>query len=177
MKELGYDDFIYDVQQLAEAKTTAFERSSVRFLESCSGTWTTELLWLASSGIRDEESLVVLHEKFLKISLSGLISVFLVVSDQGLGDGHSDSHDLVHSTTALNSNSDAEILKFIGSNDEDWLINLSSHGLWLDKRNWLFVDSDESVSLLAKGNSGSVLLLSESSNLLNLFLFTHISWV
>ena len=116
-----------------------------------------------------------MEEKFLKLSLLGLIRVLLAVGNESFSDGHSDSHDLVHSTTTLDSNSDAKILKFIGSDEEDWLVDLGSHGLWLKKGDWLLVDSDESVSLLAESNSGGVLLLTEGSNLLNVFLFTHIS--
>merc|ERR1711871_848565 len=102
-------------------------RSSVRFLESSSGTFTSEFLWLASSSVGNEETLVILEEKFLEFSLFALVGVLLVVSDESLSNSHSDGHDLVHSTTTLDSNSDAEILEFIGSDDEDWLINLSSH--------------------------------------------------
>ncbi len=43
--------------------------SSVRLLESGSGTLSTELLGLASSGVGDDEVLVVLKEYFLEFSL------------------------------------------------------------------------------------------------------------
>ena len=43
--------------------------SSVRLLESGSGTLTTELLWLGSSGVSNDQSLVVLEEDFLELSL------------------------------------------------------------------------------------------------------------
>jgi hypothetical protein len=102
-------------------------RSSVRFLESSSGTFTTEFLWLTSSSVGNEETLVILKEKFLEFSLFGLIGVLLVVGDESFSDSHSDGHDLVHSTTTLDSNSDAEILESIGTDDEDWLIDLGSH--------------------------------------------------
>ena len=52
-------------QHLCEAKL----RSSVRFLESRSGTVTTEFLGLASSWVSNEEGLVVLKEDVLKFSL------------------------------------------------------------------------------------------------------------
>jgi len=61
-------------------------RSSVRLLESGSGTFTTELLGLASSGIGDEEGLVVLEEDFLELSLALFVMVLLVVGEEGLGD-------------------------------------------------------------------------------------------
>ena len=44
-------------------------RSSVRLLESGAGTLTTELLGLGSSGVSDNQGLVVLEEDLLKLSL------------------------------------------------------------------------------------------------------------
>ena len=143
-------------------------RSSVRFLESCSGTSTTEFLWLASSGITGEEGLVVLEEKILKLSLGGLVTESLGVSDNGFGDSLSDSDNLGHGTSTSNSDSDSEILESIGAEDEDWLINLQSHGCWLNKVDWLTIDSEYAGSLLTESNSGCVLFLSESSNLLQI---------
>ena len=71
-------------------------RSSVRFLESSSGTFTTEFLWLTSSSVGNEETLVILKEKFLEFSLFGLIGVLLVVGDESFSDSHSDGHYLVY---------------------------------------------------------------------------------
>lgn len=59
-------------------------RSSVRLLESGSGTVTSELLGLASSWVSNEEGLVVLKEDVLKFSLLLLIVIFLVVSKESL---------------------------------------------------------------------------------------------
>ncbi len=44
-------------------------RSSVRLLESSTGALTTELLGLGSSGVSDDQGLVVLKEHFLELSL------------------------------------------------------------------------------------------------------------
>ena len=155
--------------------------SSVRFLESSSGTWTTELLWLASSGVLNEKSLIVLNKQVFNLSFGLLILVLLIVRNDSLGNCHSDSHDLGHGTTAFNSNSDAKILESVSSNDEDWLVDLHSHGLWLDQLEWLSVDSDNtlssfssissSIDTLDESNSGCVLLSTESSHLL--LFFTH----
>ena len=57
-------------------------RSSVRLLVSSSGTVTAELFGLHTSGVSYEQTLVVLNEKLLKLSLGGLVVVLLVVSDQ-----------------------------------------------------------------------------------------------
>ena len=98
--------------------------------------------------------------------------IFLVVGDNGLGNSHSHSHNLTGGTTTLNSNSNGEIFEFITSKKEDWLENLGSHGLWLDEVEWLSINSDESMSLLAESNGGGVLLLTEGSDLLFLSI-TH----
>ena len=146
-------------------------RSSVRFLVSSSGTFTSELLWLASSWVSGEKSLVVREEELLKLSLGGLILVLLGVGEDSLGDSESHGHALIHRTTTAHSNSDGQVLEFGGAEDEDWLENLGDHGLWLDKVKWLSVDSNESGTLLAQGNGGGVLLLSEGSYLF--LLVTH----
>ena len=79
---------------------------------------TTELLWLASSGVRDDESLVVGDEEFLHLSLGGLVIILMGIGDNSLGDSHSDGHALIHRTTTADSNSDAEVLEFGGSQNE-----------------------------------------------------------
>lgn len=60
---------------------TAMARLSVRLLVSGPGTWTAELLWLASSVVGDEESAVVGDKSLLELVLGVLIDVLLVVGD------------------------------------------------------------------------------------------------
>lgn len=144
--------------------------SSVRLLESGSGTLTTELLGLGSSGVGNDQGLVVLEEHFLELSLGLLIVVLLVVGEEGLGDGLADSEDLVGGTTTGNSDSDVDVFKLVTTDEEDGLVGLKSEGLGLNQTEGLAVDSDGTSSLSASGNSGSILLLTES---LNLFLFAH----
>lgn len=55
---------------------------------------TAELLGFAAAGIGNEQTLVVLNEQLLELSLAGLIVVLLVVSDQSFGDSLADSHNL-----------------------------------------------------------------------------------
>ena len=81
-------------------------RSSVGFLETRTGTWTTELLGLALSRIGDEQTSVVLDQDILDLLLGGLVDKLLVVGDQGLRDGLSDGIDLGNVTTTTHSNSD-----------------------------------------------------------------------
>jgi hypothetical protein len=113
-----------------------------------------------------------LEEEVLKFSLGALVGVFLGVSDNGLGNGLSDGNNLGHGSTTSNSDSDGEVLESIGTEDEDWLVNLKSHGCWLNKIDWFTIDSEYAGSILAEGNSGCVLFLSESSNLLQIV--THL---
>jgi hypothetical protein len=63
-------------------------------LEASTGTWTTELLGFAATGISDEESTVVLDEDFLDFLLGSFVNVLLVESNDSLGKGLTDSVDL-----------------------------------------------------------------------------------
>lgn len=63
---------------------------TVGLLESGTGTWTAELLGLATTVVGDEEGTVELGQGLLKQVLGVLIDELLVVGDQGLGDGLSD---------------------------------------------------------------------------------------
>ena len=145
-------------------------RSSVRLLESGAGTLTTELLGLGSSGISDDQGLVVLKEDLLELSLGLLIMILLVVCEEGLGDGLTDSEDLVGLTTTLDSNSDVDVFKLVASDEEDGLENLKSEWFGLNKAEGLSVNSDGASALSAGGNGCWGLLLTES---LNLFLVAH----
>ena len=96
--------------------------------------------------------------------------VLLVVGEEGLGDGLSNGKDLVGLTTTANSHSDVDVFKLVTTDEEDGLECLNSERLGLNEAESLSVDSDGASALSANGNSGSVLLLTES---LNLFLFAH----
>ena len=96
--------------------------------------------------------------------------VLLIVGEEGLGDGLTHGEHLVAGTTTLNSDSDVDVFKLVTTDEEDGLEGLNSEGLGLNKAESLAVDSDGASALGANGNSGSVLLLTES---LNLFLFAH----
>jgi len=102
--------------------------SSVRLLESSSGTFTTELFRLTTSGVRDEETLVVLKKKFFKLSFGGLVVILLIESNNTLSDSHTDCHNLVHGTTTRYANTDAEVLEAVSTKNEDRFINLKAHG-------------------------------------------------
>ena len=148
--------------------------SSIRLLVSSSGTFTTELLRLTSSGVGNEESLVVLEEKLLELKLGLFVVVLLIVGDESLGDGLSDSHDLSHRTGASDAALDGEVLKPVATNDEDGLKDLGPHGFGFNQMERLSINSDEAMTIRYRCNSGSVLLSTKSSNLLLFNLFTHV---
>lgn len=64
---------------------------TVGLLESGTGTWTAELLGLATTVVGNEEGTVELGQGLLEQVLGVLIDELLVIGDQGLGDCLSDS--------------------------------------------------------------------------------------
>lgn len=82
--------------------------STVRLLVSRPSTWTTELLGLAPSVIGDEECAVVLCQRLLQRVLRVLVDVFLVVGDDGLGDGLADGVDLRGVTSPGDADADVD---------------------------------------------------------------------
>lgn len=117
-------------------------RSSVRLLESGTGTLTTELLGLGSSGVGNDQGLVVLKEHFLELSLGLLVVILLIEGEECLSDGLADGEDLVGLTTTLNSHSDVDVFKLVTTDKEDGLEGLKSEGFGLNKSKGLSVDSD-----------------------------------
>ena len=136
------------------------------------GTVTSELLWLHASWVGDEETLVVLNEHLLKLTLLGLVLVLLVEGNDGLSDGKADGHDLGGGTTAADAHADVHVLELVAAEEEDWLEGLESERAWLQQVEWLVVDLDEASAWGGVGNSGGVLLAAEA---LHGFGFTHLS--
>lgn len=135
---------------------------------------TTELLGFAAAGIGDEETLIVLNEQFLELSLAGLIMVLLVEGNNGLGDGLTDGHNLGGGTTTTDSAADVEVLEAVGTEEEDGFPNLKAEGSGLEEVEGLSVNFDEAGTGGGVGDSGGVLLSAEALNLL-CFSFTHLS--
>jgi hypothetical protein len=69
-------------------------RLTVRFLEPGTRTVTAELLGLAPPVVGNEQCAVVLDEGLLELVLGVLVDVFLVVGDDGFGDGLADGINL-----------------------------------------------------------------------------------
>lgn len=70
---------------------------------------TTKLLGLAPPVIRDEQCAVVLDEGLLELVLGVLVNVFLVVGDDGFGDGLADGVDLGGVASAGDAHADVDI--------------------------------------------------------------------
>lgn len=109
---------------------------TVRLLESGSGTTTTKLLWLHSSGVSNQQGLVVRGEDLLELVLRSLVDVFLVVSNQTLSNGLSDGVNLGDVTTTGDLNSDVNVLELVQTGQGQWLVDLESQDLWLNQGDW-----------------------------------------
>jgi len=84
-------------------------RLTVRLLVPRARTWTTELLGLAPPVIGNKECAVILDEGLLELVLRVLIDVFLVVGDDGFGNGLADGVDLGGVTTARDAHADVNV--------------------------------------------------------------------
>lgn len=90
-----------------------------------------------------------------------LVNKLLVVSNKTLGDGLSDGVDLGGVTTTGDTHSDVDVGELVKTNQDQWLVNLESEDLWLNKGDWGTVDLDQTLTLLDVGNSCGRLLLTE----------------
>lgn len=109
---------------------------TIRFLVSCSGTWTTKLLWLAPSWISNKKSTVILNEDILyllftcfiniyntiiilelnKLSINQLVNInmltFLIVCNKSFRNSLTNRVDLCNVTTTAYSHPDINSGKF-----------------------------------------------------------------
>lgn len=97
---------------------------TVGFLVSRSGTWTTKLLGLAPSVVGNQERSVVLDKGLLQLVLGVFVDEFLVVGDDGLGDGLSDGIDLRSVATTGDSNTDVDIGELVKADNQERLVDL-----------------------------------------------------
>lgn len=135
---------------------------TVRLLESGSGTATTELLWLHSSGVGNQQGLVVRSKDLLKLVLRGLVDVLLVVSNQTLGNSLSDGVDLRDVTTTGDLDSDVDVGELVETGQRQWLVDLETQDLWLHQGDWDTVDLDQTLTGLDKRDGSGGSLLTES---------------
>ena len=151
-------------------------RLTVGLLGPCAGTATTELLGLGAAVVGNEQCAVVLDKSLLELVLGVLVNVLLVVGDDGLGDGLADGVDLRGVTTTGDTDTDVDTSEFVGSNDQDGLVDLllldflfppfplilvdscagicvsylEAEDLRLDQREGLAVDLNKTLALLLK---------------------------
>lgn len=97
---------------------------TVRLLVPCAGTRTTELLGLTSPVVGNKQCAVELNKGLLQGVLLVLIDVFLVVSDDALGDGLTDGIDLRGMTTTGNANADVDFGEAVEAEDEEGFVDL-----------------------------------------------------
>lgn len=131
-------------------------------MESGSGTTTTELLWFHSSGVSNQQGLVVRSERLLDLVLGSLVDVLLVVSNQTLSNSLSDGVDLRDVTTTGDLDSDVNALELVQASQNQWLVNLESQDFWLNQGDWGTVDLDQTLTGLDVGDGSSGLLLTKS---------------
>lgn len=84
-------------------------RLTVRLLVPRARTLTAELLGLAPSVVGDEQCAVVLHEGLLELVLGVLVDEFLVVGDNGFGNGLTDGVDLGSVSTAGDADANVNV--------------------------------------------------------------------
>jgi hypothetical protein len=137
-------------------------RLTVRLLEAGTGTGTTELLGLAAAVVGNEEGSVELDESLLQEVLGVLIDELLVVGDESLGNGLSDSVNLRNMTTAIYAHTNVYIGELVEANDEERLVDLEAEDLRLDELERTSVDLDETLAGLAVGDGSSGLFFTKA---------------
>lgn len=99
-------------------------RLSVRLLETGTGTGTTELLGLAATVVGNKQGTVELDKGLLEHVLGVLINVLLVVGDQRLGNGLTDSVDLRSVTTTGDADTDVDVGELVEADNQEGLVDL-----------------------------------------------------
>ena len=96
-------------RQHLRPKTSNFSVGRKRTLVTGASTGTTELLGLAPPVVGNEQCAVVLDESLLELVLGVLVDVFLVVGDDGFGDGLTDGVDLRGVTSAGDAHANVDV--------------------------------------------------------------------
>lgn len=134
---------------------------SVRLLVSGSGTGSTKLLGLHSSGIGNQQSSVERSEGLLELVLGLLVDKLLVESNETLGNGLSDGVNLGHVSSTGHLDSDVNVGKLVEANNEERLVDLESQNSGLNEGDGGTVELDEALAGLDVGNGGGGLFLSK----------------
>merc|ERR1712044_86145 len=92
---------------------------TVGLLVAGTGAGTTELLRFAATGIGDEQCAVELNKDVLDFLLALFIDIFLVVGNQGFGEGLTDSINLRDASTTLDADPYVDIGETIFAQQEN----------------------------------------------------------
>lgn len=128
---------------------------------SGTSTWTTKLLWFASSWISNEKGSVISNQSLLEFVLALFINVLLVVSNETLSNSLTDGINLGDMTTTRNLYSDVNVGELVKTNNKERFVDLESENFGLDEGDWRTINLDETLTSLDGGNSSSSLLLTE----------------
>jgi hypothetical protein len=120
---------------------TVYWHSPVSLLSSGSGTWATKLSRLASSGISNQKSSIVLQQQVLDLAFLGFIDVLLVECDYAFRDGLfvsnsnylPDRVNLGGTTTSSHLDSDVESAGSLATKQKERLKSLGPQREWLDE--------------------------------------------
>jgi hypothetical protein len=129
-------------------------RLTVRFLETGTGASSSVLFRFTATRITDQHVAVVLHERLSQFVLGLFVHVLGVVGHDGFGNGRPNGVNLRRNTTALDTDADVDIAKFLLSYNQDGFKDLQTKRLGLNQLNGLAVDLDETATLLGKGHRG-----------------------
>lgn len=88
-------------------------RLTVRFLETGTGASSSVLFRFAATRITDQHVAVVLHERLSQFVLGLFVHVLGVVGHDGFGNGRPNGVNLRRNTTALDTDADVDIAKFL----------------------------------------------------------------
>ena len=151
----------YDQQSRKTKTVTERESLTVRFLVTSAGTWTSELLRFAPTGIGNQQGTVVLGQDVLQFLAGGFIHILLVERNQRLGDGLADGVDLGDMTTTGNADPDVDTGELFLAEQQQRLLELVLQNLGFDLVQRAAVHSQQTLSALAVRNSGGGFLASE----------------
>lgn len=131
---------------------------TIRFLEPCTSTTTTELLWLAAPRISDKQGTIVANEDVLNLLLGLLIDVLLIEGNEGFGNTLADCVNLGGVTTTFHADAHVNAGETVATEKEDGLHRLVAEDLGLHQLDWAAVDLDEASAALAVGDGHGGLL-------------------
>lgn len=152
----------------------AGKKLTVRFLVPRTSARTTELLGLHTAWVGNQQGPVVGHEDALELVLGSLVNKLLVVGNQALGDSLANGVKLRYVTTTVNADANVQVSVFVKANGKEWLVDLETENLWLNKGNGDTVQLDKTLTFLNICDSSGSLLLAESLHARNgLLLLTH----